>query len=159
MNEATQVLKNFRWDGSLPIPVFDIASDYALVLGEDLTSEGLSGQCFASHPRNNGGPLIIYNIESATSHQKFTVAHELGHIVLNHGDALRDPTKNFNRYNFDPKEVQANQFAAELLMPISAINYYLGEVGEYSLERLSRIFGVSQMAINIRLKNLGFING
>ena len=156
MNEANEVLRRYRWNGSLPIDVFAIASDYALVVGQELKAEGISGKCYASHTENHGKPLIVYDREAAPNLQRFTVAHELGHITLNHGHAFSDPVKNFNRRNLDRKESEANQFAAELLMPMVAIEYYLGEKREYSFERLSQLFGVSQMAVKIRLQDLGF---
>lgn len=51
--------------------------------------------------------------------QRFTIAHEIGHILLGHeGISYRDP--NYQKYNdliMRAKEANANSFAAELLMP------------------------------------------
>ncbi len=63
-------------------------------------------------------PVILYNETCTPERIRFTVAHELGHIVLRHvspGDVTiknREPSP-----HDDPKETVANQFAARLLAP------------------------------------------
>lgn len=100
---------------------------------------------------------IYFNPYDSDVRKRFTIAHELGHYALGHGGGFRDPMKNFNAFHFDPLEVQANQFAAELLMPVAAIKYFVDKKGISSIEELKKIFGVSGNAIGFRLKNLGMI--
>ncbi len=60
---------------------------------------------------------IGYNINQHRHRQRFTVAHEIGHCLLGHTCSSAD-------YNFgskNPHEVEANQFAAELLMPLEKL--------------------------------------
>ncbi len=63
-------------------------------------------------------PVILYNDACSPERIRFTVAHELGHIILAHvkpeqgTTANREPPK-----RNDPIEVAANQFAARLLAP------------------------------------------
>ena len=63
-------------------------------------------------------PIILYNKACSPERIRFTVSHELGHIVLRHvapgtvTTANREPSP-----NDDPQETAANQFAARLLAP------------------------------------------
>lgn len=59
--------------------------------------------------------------------ERFTIAHEIGHICLNHGKYLRSETivekdlfidsAEANSFNYAWLEFQANEFASELLLP------------------------------------------
>lgn len=63
----------------------------------------------------------------------------------------------------DPKELEANHFAVALLMPKNkVIEEYkkLSELGfsnDFIINMLSKIFFVSKVAINYRLRNLGLL--
>ena len=59
-------------------------------------------------------PVIFYNQSKPVPRQRFTIAHELGHLVLNHQGPLinREPSPKDN-----PVEQAANRFAADLLAP------------------------------------------
>lgn len=59
----------------------------------------------------NGDYIIFYNDNIDVFTQRFTVAHEIGHIALEHF------------VNSDPRtrEIEANTFAAKMLMPLSII--------------------------------------
>ena len=69
-------------------------------------------QSATSHPGRWCDWVITLNSSHPASRRRFTVAHELGHIVLDHEATL--PTDEVERATL---EAQANAFAAELLMP------------------------------------------
>ena len=56
---------------------------------------------------------IGYNQKHSIHRKRFTVAHEIGHVVMGHPNI----TTFTNLKSTDPCETEANQFAAELLMP------------------------------------------
>ena len=64
----------------------------------------------------DGVPLIVYNRQKPRPRKRFTVAHELGHILLGHVGQYqlvnREPSPNDN-----PIEQAANVFASRLLAP------------------------------------------
>lgn len=70
------------------------------------------GFCVLIHRR----PVIFYNPEKSKARQRFTIAHELGHIVRGHLD-----TRHMVNREPDPKdspeEHEANVFASRLLAP------------------------------------------
>ncbi|ESX10580.1 ImmA/IrrE family metallo-endopeptidase [Mesorhizobium sp. M0179] len=71
--------------------------------------------------------MIMINSHSLQTRERFTVAHEIGHFVLDHERYLRSETiverdlfitnENSNRFNYERLEYQANAFSAELILP------------------------------------------
>lgn len=61
---------------------------------------------------------VTVNTRNSIVHQRFTLAHELGHIVLNHDERRWTEYGDINESSPDqPIEEEANAFAAGLLMP------------------------------------------
>jgi Zn-dependent peptidase ImmA (M78 family) len=63
---------------------------------------------------------------------------------------------------YDPQEVEANQFAAELLMPAERVREMFFEApfdidNERGLRKLAARFGVSPMSMAIRLSSLDLV--
>lgn len=88
---------------------------------------------------------IVRNEERA----RFTIFHELGHLLLAHSRTFhRDTTVSFPIW--ENSEWQADQFAAEILMPLGVIRAKnLTTAGELQAE-----FKVSYTAASIRLSKL-----
>ncbi len=93
---------------------------------------------------------VIVNSMIASARQRFTMAHELGHILIpwHVGSVLIDqvaPESPQRSSYFTPDswtmETEANAFAAELLMPYSWINRQLSTTGD--LSRIHRDISVS----------------
>ncbi len=97
---------------------------------------------------------ILVNQAESGVRQTFTVAHELGHRVLHREWAesqayqvlWRDPS----RQGKDRFEIEANQFAANLLMPKDFVDEYR----YLPAASLARIFAVSEQVATIRLSKL-----
>lgn len=64
---------------------------------------------FTLHYKNKY--LILYDENLTETEQRFTLAHEIGHIILNHFYKAEDLTR----------ELAANMFATRLLMPICVL--------------------------------------
>ncbi len=148
---AQEMLARF-WDRQLPIDPIKIATAAGVaVYGRGGTSDpnySFSGY----YARYNGVPSIEYNVMEPPVRQRFTVAHELGHHVLGHTNSPRDAGNFYS--SGDPKERQANRFAAELLMPEAFVRHYYSS-GFASVASLAQLFGVSKDAMGYRLINLG----
>jgi Zn-dependent peptidase ImmA (M78 family) len=98
--------------------------------------------------------------------QRFTIAHELGHFFLHSRDEhvtkapmvmLRSGASSTGLIS---EEIQANQFAAELLMPREAVGLLVEEydiIDDDVIDSLACNFEVSPQAMAIRLGKLGYI--
>lgn len=106
--------------------------------------------------------------------QRFTIAHEIGHHFLRHqfvnGEHVHVDKGNYISQRgprasegLDAKEVEANQFAASLLMPSKALRRRIEQLGlagpllDQHVSLLSREFEVSEQAMTIRLTSLGLL--
>jgi Zn-dependent peptidase ImmA (M78 family) len=119
--------------------------------------------------RDAGRVVIGINSTHAKTRQRFTIAHECGHLQLHAGKMYVDARVNFrdavSGLAIDHEEIEANAFAAALLMPQ---DHVLTEIRKASkrheshdvtviVDELARAFVVSKQAMEIRLKNLGLI--
>jgi len=148
---AHDVLHRY-WDGYLPVDPVTIAKAMGVTVVADPFLDH-SGH----YQRNSGNPRIIYNSSEPPVRQRFTVAHEIGHHVNGDIDAPRDTSKQFSSSSWDPVEAAANRFAAALLMPADHVKYAVFRDGVTDLWALAKTFGVSTVAMQYRLKNLGLI--
>lgn len=101
---------------------------------------------------------IYLNQRDSDKRQRFTCAHELGHLVARGSDnegriGYVDYRDTLSGKGTDPDEVWANQFAAELLMPAVAVAQLWAKGS--SVARVAKVFGVSQEALGVRLESLG----
>ncbi|MBL8564320.1 MAG: ImmA/IrrE family metallo-endopeptidase [Hyphomicrobiaceae bacterium] len=146
---------------SAPVGVERIARALGASLEVRPLDEQLSGMIFIKA----GVPVIGVNALHHPHRQRFTIGHEVGHLVL-HRDRLEgvvhvDKTYPMLRRDqasstgVDLMEIEANAFAAELLMPEALLE---GELttpldvdDEERLTALSRKFKVSTSAMRYRL--------
>jgi Zn-dependent peptidase ImmA (M78 family) len=145
----------------LPVDLKKIARHHGITLTEKSAEElgTLSGRV-TLHPDGRGE--IEYRASDPPVRQRFTIAHEIGHLLLRHveqgGEAMRDDSKSFSRKSYDPKEAEANRFAAEILMPADTVRFMIEQSpNPPTLKSMARRFEVSELAMQYRLKNLGWI--
>jgi Zn-dependent peptidase ImmA (M78 family) len=113
--------------------------------------QDLAGWCW----REDAVTVLWVNGEHAVVRQRFTLAHELGHVRCGHDATLVD-TVDTLRAPKGTREVEANAFAAGLLAPKDGVAAMVG--GEPTLEDVVRIadhFGISTIAALYRLGTLG----
>lgn len=111
----------------------------------------------------NWPPGVLVNSDQPSDRQRYSAAHELGHCVLGHarrGDA--EIVSPLGR-RFEAKEVEADSFAAEFLMPVSLIMAELKQLRqsdklEEGVYRLADRFLVSYQAMIYRLAYLGVVS-
>ena len=103
-------------------------------------------------------PLVFVNGKDTKAAQMFTLAHELAHIWL--GASALSNLGIAPRPGFRNEEVWCNAVAAELLVPLDALQSDLrrDEALPDALSRLSRIFKVSTLVILRRLLDAGWLN-
>jgi len=154
-----------RWaTESLSSPVtelsnFDLAEAISLAFDVDVIIEqlprGLDGFAWQTDTTR----FIGVGTTPVWARQRFTLAHELGHILLHHAQELiaeEVPTK-----TDDKTEASANTFAANFLMPESLLRSELAgvQLSKEVFGGLATKFRVSPAALSWRLLNLGIIDG
>jgi len=133
------------------------------VVGADLPEDDLDGAILfvAEHE----AAVALINRAKPSLRQRFTLAHEYGHLLL-HRDRAEIWERDLFRAN-TPEERQANAFAAAFLMPKPLIERMYDEYG-FSRKRkalpmygwlvMTRRLQVSPHALAWRLYNLGYIH-
>ena len=149
-----------------PVPVEQLAKALGLSVQYEHYDGDISGLLY----RDSNVSIIGVNAAHSMTRQRFTIAHELGHFMLHRGRPLI-VDKQF-RINFrnsasslatDHEEIQANGFAATLLMPrgwvekaaLRLIRRLESLSDDDLVERLASRFNVSPQAMSFRLINLG----
>ena len=98
------------------------------------------------------GYAIYVNAQHSETRRRFTVAHEITHYVL-HKNLIRDGIVDNTLYRSGLSnliEMEANRFAAEILMPTHLIRAAIRK--EFSISKLAKKFKVSNEAMAIRLQ-------
>ncbi len=153
-----------------PIKVDEIALGQKITIREEQLGE-ISGLIF----REGSQAIIGVNSNHPNTRKRFTIAHELGHFFLHTENPLfvdrvfavklRDHVSS-EAINQD--EIEANAFAAELLMPSKflkedfskaksgILDYENEDIGEI-IKKLAERYEVSTHAMTVRLINLGVI--
>jgi Zn-dependent peptidase ImmA (M78 family) len=150
---AAQNIINDRWDRKFPVNIVAIVQSMGIELFRYNKPVSLSGAYNPPTDENDWKPRIIINTTENPLRQRFTIAHELGHHVLHGSESFRDPLHMVAVYN--QKEIEANEFAANILMPEFQFRHYV-ESGKYRAMALANLFGVSRVAFSFRMERLGY---
>lgn len=154
-----------------PVPVKRIATDEGVMLLESPFPSDVSGALV----RTGRVVAIAVNPGQHVNRQRFTIAHELAHYFLRHSEGEDHLDRKFTVLRRDENssmatnenEIQANYFAACLLMPesflrrdVAQLTRFNGEtvLGEREVFSLSKKYQVSRAAMSYRLVNLGLLD-
>ena len=144
-----------HWDRRLPVDPESLGISLGMEVKNLDPFNSEDSKLSGKFQMEDGKPVAYYKATEHENRQRFAIAHEIGHYVLGHGDSLRDPAANFSSNNHDYKEVAANHFAAQLLMPKGSVLKAVRELRITSISKLADRFKVSEVAMLYRLKNLG----
>ena len=163
-DRAIQLLEELEIT-SAPVPIERIIKRCQVVLQYAPFEDDLSGMAYI----NEGLSIIGINALHPPNRQRFSAAHELGHHLL-HVEQLKDAVHvdrglrvlmrdQVASQGVDAIEIQANAFAAELLMPERMLREAIagGEIdieSDVQIEALAKKFRVSASAIRFRLLGL-----
>lgn len=171
-NKSKDILNDFDLM-KVPIDVESLSTKLNILIEEQNLDNDISGFLVKKKNKN----IIGLNIMHPEVRQRFTIAHEIGHLTLHTETSLfvdyykgsmlfqkenkklyRKDKGNYNNYN---QEKEANAFAASLLMPKVLIRKELNKLNndfdyEDIVNKFSRRFKVSSQAMDYRLKSLGY---
>lgn len=105
--------------------------------------------------------LILVGTSEIPARQRFTVAHELGHLLARDDQELHiDADLHDAEHTKKPSELQANAFAASFLMPADTLGKMVRDdaaLTEEAFAALAHKLAVSPSTLAWRLQNLGII--
>lgn len=149
---------------TIPVPIDKIARRLGASVSYEPFEKDVSGVAY----RRGRDLLVGINSRHAATRQRFTLAHEIGHLVLHQGRPMTvDKDVRVNRRDrtsslaTDAEEIEANAFAAEILMPAQQLRDEVrsslneGASKGILVAQLAARFDVSKQAMRIRLSNLG----
>ena len=102
--------------------------------------------CYYYYKRNG---IICIDEDLNDEESRMVCAHELGHFIL-HRKVNSVLLKNTTFLNTNKYEIEANRFAAYLLIPEEDLNEYV-KYG-YTIDQLASFFKVSKEFMELRLK-------
>jgi Zn-dependent peptidase ImmA (M78 family) len=151
---------------SMPVDIVALLLDHKIMVREERLEESVSGMLVIQDELS----VAVLNSLHSKTRKRFTMAHELGHYLL-HKHASRvfiDSSPIFFRdekssMGVELQEIEANAFAAELLMPEAILREKAEEApfdffsDEQTIAKWARSFGVSSHALSIRLVKLGLV--
>jgi Zn-dependent peptidase ImmA (M78 family) len=151
---------------SAPVLVDQIAQKLGIEVKYHPARPDVSGALIREGER----AVIAVNDAQHENRQRFTIAHEIGHHELHRSKLYFDEDFSVifrNSLSSEAKnreEIEANQFAAELLMPRDFIR---GDIARYvssgtdpevAISALASRYQVSRKAMELRLLNLGYLS-
>ena len=154
MEDAEEVATTLRaaWNlGSAPIQnMTELLEERGIkVFKLDLPErvDGLS--CRVHRLDGDDVPVVVCSTGKSVERQRFTIAHELGHLVLDIPSTI-------------PEEKACHRFAGAFLVPQAELIREVGRrrhnFGFAELIEIKRMFGISAAALVMRMRDLGIIN-
>lgn len=141
----------------LPIKLTDICKAYGIKLIKnadiDILREYEDGLSVCINSKCHIDWYIVYRETLPRGRIRFTIAHEIGHILLGHLSEAQTRSK-VKSSNKPIQETEADMFAARLLMPACVLH----EIGVTKPEDITRVCDVSNKAAIIRAERIKQLN-
>jgi Zn-dependent peptidase ImmA (M78 family) len=128
--------------------IINLLESHGIIIYEIDDNEKFDGVSFIT---DKGFPVIIVNKNFSNDRKRFTIAHELGHILLHNEN-------NFPISSYRDKEKEANVFASEFLMPENEIKNSLRYLKMGDLGQLKQYWLTSMSSIIRKAKDLKCID-
>lgn len=140
----------------IPVPIEELAAAVDITAIHRMTTNGFEGGLVTQAERRDG--IILVNGGSSPERQRFTIGHELGHYLIMSHEGVR--TGHFTCQKEDMAlrkadrdnramrmEVEANRFAAGILMPLLRFKPQMRELGSPDLEHVLALAGRYQTSM------------
>lgn len=154
IEQAVSGLKLKRYTRTWLVDIEALVRDLGIEI-EEAPLAGPSGVLL----RDGDACLVVLRKRDPSVRQRFTLAHELGHLRLEHSGAMFQC--NLDKQEETPKyrlvEWQANRFAERVLMPAPMVRAFVETAGRWNLASLARAFGVCQATAYWRLVHLRMV--
>lgn len=151
------------WDNHKLKPGFNLEK-LLNKINVNYAEESLSDNISAILVIKDDKKLITVNKGHHINRQRFSIAHEIGHLLLGHKKEIDVKTREaiyfrneVSSLGIDNDEIEANYFAANLLMPEEQIFNHLDKDKSFeeNVSIIAKSFTVSEAATTRRFINLG----
>lgn len=155
---ALETRRMFGEDGYSPIDIFAMVNGWKekkITIVKYPLSDRISGMC----TRVDEDIIICVNSTTSYGRQRFTLAHELYHILYENinGRVICDMKMGDDKSD---SEKEADMFAGYLLMPYDALFQLSKKIDKWTLSQIidiEQLYMISHMAILFRLEKDGFV--
>lgn len=140
---------------SLPVKVMKVAAFCNVKVVKNSNAHYLKpGESGCTLVDSAGNWQIVYNDAESRERVRFTIAHELGHILLGH-ELSPDKSGHFRTASDrrEPAETQADEFAARLLAPACV----LWALELYEPAEIMRVCDISAEAAGYRAERMNVL--
>lgn len=156
MNNAKQIIKK-HWDFKIPVNL-NLIGD---ALGIELIKLSKDIDYDSEFKIIDGKPFVFYKGNLNITKERFCIAHQIGHYILSNSKKesykCSSSLNCFNFYNNEEKEVIANMFALDLLVPEEALKTIFTYMKFEGVLDLAKKFNVSEVAMFYQLKKYKYI--
>lgn len=144
----------------LAVTSLDLPSVIESAFGIDVAVTPLGHGFDGLAATTDGAALVLAAPTPVWARQRFTIAHELGHILAaDHQELHLDPDIQAKEQRVEPTEMRANAFAAALLMPEAELRRRVVRgFDKRAFAALAIDLGVSPNALAFRLADLRLID-
>ncbi len=148
---ARNLIKDSRVS-SAPVSLREVIEYLQTVYSLDVRrvnlSQGISGLLVVCREVDQEYATIGFNENHSWCRRRFTIAHEIGHLLMGH-------TCNKNSFEKSHNETEANIFAAELLIPKQFLKSDFKRI--QNIPALAKFYLVSQESLGIKLGQDGLL--
>lgn len=131
---------------SLQKVIEHLQSEFSLDVSRENFSDKVSGLMVNCRSVDKEYTTIVFNENHPWCRRRFTIAHEIGHLLFGHDCRYGENTK---------EEKEADTFAAELLMPKGLLKKDFLNIK--NIPELSKLYRVSQQAMSIKIGDDGLL--
>lgn len=151
---------------TVPVDIMRVAECYGLLIRGQELEDDVSGMLLVKDKR----AIIGINRNHHPNRQRFTIAHEIGHYLMHTTESqvfienLRLNRDELSKNGNDVREIEANAFAAELLMPTEVLRQRVGTqmidafFDDLIIRNLASEFKVSAQAMAVKLSRVNLLS-
>ena len=160
MPQLAQNLRNGLRQTEPPINIYLMAEQLGIYVKPTFLDKAAAVVHRADEKRKTP-PWILVSSAQPIDRQRYSIAHEIAHLLLHEEELLINHPHYYKRH-FDQREIDAESFAAELLMPQELIRnsvqkWKAHDTLEEAVFLLSYLYQVSFAAMSKRLSELNLI--
>lgn len=159
MSEESPLAIVAQYQKEPPIRPSEIARALGIAVYRVPLGPAIAGQLVRNASKGGPSGFAMYvNSDDHINRQRFTAAHEIAHFIL-HRDLIENGIIDDTMYRSelsDSYEIQANQLASDILMPIRLVKKYRQAHPNSDWKELAKVFWVSPEAMKIRLNKLRY---